>query len=208
MVKLMQSCSKPGSKNTRQYSSSHRSSAELTVRLEDLEPRNIEHSNERLGRRPPQRLIDPIDHRTKVLLVQRLAHRSELVDNLLRRPRLDDPLPSRLDLGSNERIEEVGRVGDAEKEGDLFELGLVADVSLVRAVTADDDVAEMEDGRDDSEEIQLLVGRETDGVESRLLRRRLAGPASSWKSKRTFISFHSTLSSILSTSILEWRRYS
>ena len=115
-----------------------------------------------------------MDHRPKVLLVQRLAHRRELVDDLLRRPRLYDPLPSRLDLGSNERIEEVGRVGDSEEEGDLLELGLVAYVSLVGAVTADDNVAEVKNGGDDSEEIQLLVGGKADGVQSRLLGRRLA----------------------------------
>ena len=128
----------------------------------------------RLCRRSPQRVVDPMDHRPKVLLVQRLAHRRELVDDLLRRPRLYDPLPSRLDLGSNERIEEVGRVGDSEEEGDLLELGLVAYVSLVGAVTADDNVAEVKNGGDDSEEIQLLVGGKADGVQSRLLGRRLA----------------------------------
>lgn len=47
-------------------------------------------------------------------------------------------------------------------------------MSLVGAVTADDNVAEVKNGGDDSEEIQLLVGGKADGVQSRLLGRRLA----------------------------------
>ena len=104
-VRLMQSCSNP-TQRIALSTAPNRRQREPTVDLKDLETCNIQHADKRLCRWSPERLIDSLHHPTKVLLVQSLAQRCQLIHHLLLRPRLIDPISTCFDLWLNEGFDE------------------------------------------------------------------------------------------------------
>lgn len=159
---LLEACRVSGSAQARPTARQ----SKLTVRLEDLETSDIQYADESLGNGSTERLVHPVDNRTKHALVQRLAHRCELIHHLLWGSRLSDPLATGFHLWADEGVGEV-RVVEAEKEGDHLHLRAVDEMRLLRS--CDRDVAEVEDSGEDFEQLELLGGGEADDGEGVLV---------------------------------------